>query len=253
MSEAAFLAAILAAPQDDAPRLIYADWLEERGHPLGEFIRIQCALAREHPGDDSRNPSWYDDQGGQLLPRQGPLVERERRLLGEHEPTWVGPLWDRIERWPMKRRFRRGFVERVCLSAQEFLLHAALLFGQCPLLRQSALTSSRGRIPALAACPFLARLTELDLGDGGRNLEESEILALTGSPYLSGLRSLRLGDDLSAAVLGRMAGAPAFRRLERLVLEWDAYLEEAVERIQEREAEVNQVFGRSIWKVIACN
>jgi uncharacterized protein (TIGR02996 family) len=29
--EAAFLSAILANPDDDAPRLIYADWLEERG------------------------------------------------------------------------------------------------------------------------------------------------------------------------------------------------------------------------------
>src|SRR5262249_51734963 len=40
-----FLQAILAAPEDDTPRLVYADWLEERGDPRGEFIRIQCELA----------------------------------------------------------------------------------------------------------------------------------------------------------------------------------------------------------------
>jgi uncharacterized protein (TIGR02996 family) len=32
--EAAFLNAILANPDDNAPRLIYADWLDERGDPL---------------------------------------------------------------------------------------------------------------------------------------------------------------------------------------------------------------------------
>src|SRR5262249_52776821 len=31
--EADFLGAILAHPEDDAPRLVYADWLEERGDP----------------------------------------------------------------------------------------------------------------------------------------------------------------------------------------------------------------------------
>src|SRR5262249_36968134 len=35
----AFLDAILEAPEDDAVRLIYADWLEEQGDPRGEFIR----------------------------------------------------------------------------------------------------------------------------------------------------------------------------------------------------------------------
>ena len=44
----AFLADIRAHPDDDAPRLIYADWLEETGGPTeavrAEFIRLQCAL-----------------------------------------------------------------------------------------------------------------------------------------------------------------------------------------------------------------
>ena len=39
----AFLQAIIEDPDHDAPRLLYADWLEERGDPRGEFIRVQCA------------------------------------------------------------------------------------------------------------------------------------------------------------------------------------------------------------------
>ena len=37
--ETPFIEAILASPEDKAPRLIYADWLEERGDPRGESSR----------------------------------------------------------------------------------------------------------------------------------------------------------------------------------------------------------------------
>ena len=40
-----FLQRIRAYPDDDVPRLIYADWLDEQGDPRGEFIRVQVALA----------------------------------------------------------------------------------------------------------------------------------------------------------------------------------------------------------------
>ena len=42
----AFLQAILETPDDDTPRLIYADWLDEHGDVArAEFIRLQCRLA----------------------------------------------------------------------------------------------------------------------------------------------------------------------------------------------------------------
>ena len=45
--EAAFLAAIRAAPADDGPRLIYADWLDEQGrHEQAEFIRVEQSFRR---------------------------------------------------------------------------------------------------------------------------------------------------------------------------------------------------------------
>src|SRR5262249_20747125 len=40
-TEAGLLAAVYAAPADDAPRAIYADWLQERGDPRGELIALQ--------------------------------------------------------------------------------------------------------------------------------------------------------------------------------------------------------------------
>jgi uncharacterized protein (TIGR02996 family) len=51
MSEQAFLRAIVENPEDDALRLIFADWLDERDDPRAAFIRTQCQLARLPPGD----------------------------------------------------------------------------------------------------------------------------------------------------------------------------------------------------------
>src|SRR5436190_23323997 len=92
----AFLQAILEDPDDDTPRLIYADWLEERGAPRGEFIRVQCELATLEP--DS--------------PRRRILEARERHLLAAHRTDWLGPIREMANEWV----FRRGFVESVKLD-----------------------------------------------------------------------------------------------------------------------------------------
>ena len=52
MREPDFIAAICAAPDDDGPRLVYADWLLERSDPRGELIQLDClihALAASRP------------------------------------------------------------------------------------------------------------------------------------------------------------------------------------------------------------
>jgi uncharacterized protein (TIGR02996 family) len=94
--EEAFLGAIAEAPEDDLPRLAYADWLDEHGDPdRAEFIRVQCELARLEPSD----------------PRREPLSERERVLLNAQGAKWtacLGPLAGTV-RW----LFRRGMLEEV--------------------------------------------------------------------------------------------------------------------------------------------
>ncbi len=44
MMEQDFLDAILSHPADPTPRLVFADWLDERGDPRGELVRIQEEL-----------------------------------------------------------------------------------------------------------------------------------------------------------------------------------------------------------------
>jgi uncharacterized protein (TIGR02996 family) len=45
--ERAFLKAILERPDDDASKLVYADWLEEQGDPRGEYLRLMMAVRQE--------------------------------------------------------------------------------------------------------------------------------------------------------------------------------------------------------------
>src|SRR5262249_20582690 len=86
ISDEAFLLAIRAQPDDDAPRLVFADWLEETGDTdRAEFIRLQCG------GDES---------------------EREHELLQRHKAAWAGPL----ARLVYSYTFRRGFVEAVTMG-----------------------------------------------------------------------------------------------------------------------------------------
>jgi uncharacterized protein (TIGR02996 family) len=50
-------AAIIAHTDEDTPRLVYADWLDENGDPdRAAFIRVQCRLADLTPGD----PDWFE-------------------------------------------------------------------------------------------------------------------------------------------------------------------------------------------------
>jgi uncharacterized protein (TIGR02996 family) len=92
--ESALLAAIDAHPLDDAPRLVYADWLDEEGgkanEARAEFIRVQCALDLL-PGAD---------------PRYSALNKRQEELLKTWRKEWTKPL----KKSPGRNvEFRRGF------------------------------------------------------------------------------------------------------------------------------------------------
>jgi uncharacterized protein (TIGR02996 family) len=58
----AFLAAIRARPNDDLPRLVFADWLNEHGeNARAEFIRLQCELANLLAELDRALPVFFDN------------------------------------------------------------------------------------------------------------------------------------------------------------------------------------------------
>ena len=50
-----FLARVRESPDDDGPRLIFADWLDGVGQRArGDFVRVQVALARLAEPDPRR-------------------------------------------------------------------------------------------------------------------------------------------------------------------------------------------------------
>jgi uncharacterized protein (TIGR02996 family) len=201
----AFLQAISETPDDDTPRLVYADWLEENGDgDRAEFIRVQVQLACRAE-DDPRRPA---------------LKLRERALLTRHEATWAGPFRGRVESW----QFRRGFVEQITTGAAKFLTQTEHLFRLAPI-RHVRLRRATWCLHRLSECPFLARLTGLDLGGhvyrpGGVNfLLPSGVRALAASPYLQRLTTLLLpATNINAFDLQHLVAAPALKGLTTLDL-----------------------------------
>jgi uncharacterized protein (TIGR02996 family) len=196
MSAEALLRAVLADPDDDAPRLIYADWLDENGDPdRAEFIRVQVALA----GSDKNDP--HNPQ----------LWERQRALLVAHEKRWAAALEGVALRWT----FRRGFVEEVEVAAPVFLRLGDRLFETAPVQTVKLVRAGLSG-PRLAACPALKQVVNLDLS--GSHLWASHLAILLASPFLVGLRGLSLAHNhlgrTGAAVLATVPLLGWLRRLE---------------------------------------
>jgi uncharacterized protein (TIGR02996 family) len=197
-TEAAFLRAILDAPDDDTPRLVYADWLDEHGDAArAEFIRAQCEAERLPEGE----------------PRQVALTVRAGELLAAHGARWRQeiPAWAR-----RGSEFRRGFVAEVRCSAGQFLRSGGGLFRKAPVqfLRLGAV-GDRGA--ALAASPHLARLRGLDLPEG----RPEQLIPLLASPHLTGLRSLGfypVAPHPLGGFLRSLVAAPALAGLTDLLL-----------------------------------
>src|SRR5437660_12770832 len=93
--DAAFLRDICEHADDDTPRLIYADWLEENDEPLqAEFIRLQCRLHTLTPDA----PDYFD------------LQERDEELqfcLGESAGAMPLPV---LEHLMWESDLERGFL-----------------------------------------------------------------------------------------------------------------------------------------------
>jgi uncharacterized protein (TIGR02996 family) len=75
------LAAVYASPADDAPRAVYADWLLEQGHPLGQFIQLQLARSAGKKGTKGKEQQLLAEHGKTFWPKHPALVER-------HVPPW---------------------------------------------------------------------------------------------------------------------------------------------------------------------
>ena len=152
----ALLKAILANPEEDTPRLVYADALQERGEPgdeeRAEFIRVQVAISRTAP--DELCPRCIVDPNGHQK-TNGPcrctkplwaLRRRSRELLAfDWCPVAIPRTTPRIRTAPVDIelldgnglraafRSRRGFVARCWLPAADWLAHSDAILAAHPV------------------------------------------------------------------------------------------------------------------------
>ncbi|MFT3698060.1 MAG: TIGR02996 domain-containing protein [Kofleriaceae bacterium] len=185
---------ILANPDDDDLRRIYADTLGE--DPRAEFIGIQCELAARSRNDPDRQA----------------LEQRERELLRSHGPRWVEALnlpstviasatASPVEnmRGPLLS-FSRGFPDQLKTSAGSLDMAA---LAQTPLRRLVVTDIANAYIPELGKLE-LPQLVSLRLRDG--QLDPTSLEQLGSSPLLEGIRTFtlhRVGFDCADLARGR--------------------------------------------------
>lgn len=180
----AFLDAIFDNPDDDTPRLVYADWLQEHGQEnYAQFIRLQCAAAREKLWSDEANRLWEE----------------------------IGRVWTRLDQewWPATRDtwLRHGWQSQL-LDAADFdrgFFRDTIAATSAQLLRYSESCWSWLPLPfttlnphdteyTFARWPRLGRIRRLGFTDW---YEVEPSLSLVTSPLMTNLELL----DLTAGVL----------------------------------------------------
>jgi uncharacterized protein (TIGR02996 family) len=191
-------------PEDDAPRLVYADWLDEHGEPArAEFIRVQVELARLPAG----------------APAPAELVDRERALREEVLRSWLGPLCGAVE---VEWHFERGLPDRVTLGVETFVEVGETICRESGVREVHLFSTPRGPgerpdLGALADLPSLGRVRLLDLR--GCYLGAADVEALAASPHLTGLAELRLeGNRVGAEGVRVLAGCASLGGLTALRL-----------------------------------
>src|SRR4051812_2326829 len=169
--DAALWRAVVATPHDDAPRLIYADWLEEHGQPeRAEFVRVQCRLAA------------LDDDA----PERSALERRERQLWLKHRSAWRAPPPGRIRDFP----FPRGVVHPRNFSGKQFLGLSEDALAHAPLWDVGLPLRGPAALDGLAGADRLRRLGAVEVD--GSNLEPAHLAEFLGSPALENVRGLGL-------------------------------------------------------------
>jgi len=229
---AALLQTILDHPDDDAPRLVYADWLEEQGQQeRAEFIRVQIELAATLPEYSAR---WRE------------LTARQSELWQDHGDNWR----KEAPAWAVKYgQYRRGFLGEIAVSAKDFIKGAAGLFARAPV-QNLQVRNTDGLIAALfanpqllhirtlgirvdaqtvafvAQCPHLAKLSTLDLHSSP--LHDEGMALLAASPYLRQLTTVYLNaTGLTPAGAASLKRSPVLANVETLILGYNQRLGDA--------------------------
>jgi len=191
---------IIADPDNDDLRLVYADWCEDQGDlARSEFVRIQMQLAT------------------QTLPQadRERLENREQDLQMRWGKTW-------LEGWSEETTsadFRRGFVEHLACYSKDgvtyLLKHGARFFKRAPIT-SLWLCPQGGTFRLPNAWDFRREKADVD------RLRPEHFLEVLELPFLTRLRVLDLGPStfggtmkIRGTVIGNLLGDDMVIRLAR--------------------------------------
>jgi uncharacterized protein (TIGR02996 family) len=197
-----FLADVRGNPGDDAPRLIYADWLEDNGDPQrAEFIRVQCELAKVEDDD----------------PRRNELLDREQRLLDECRPRWLAELPAGLcPADDYRPAFRRGFPRSLDVPLKAFLESGDRLFESTAWETIQFQNLDEVQAWRLSRSPHLRQLRRIDLSD---ECPVEVFSALLTALRKANVEELAVGCRKNKTAVAEMIAAwPGAKSLHRLSL-----------------------------------
>ena len=191
--------AILADPDDNTLRLIYADALEEESDTRrAAFVRTQVELANLPEYD----PGWIRTR-----------YHNREKMFGTRWIAELPALPDGLQ-WA-REPFRRGLPASIhSRDATAFVDHADELFAQFPI---ESVELSVARLPEagrFACCEWVSRLVRLSIAQG---LSGHSARRLLDSPDYERLRELHIGAGLSTeASAGSIVQSQVFKQLTSL-------------------------------------
>ncbi|MGE3805236.1 MAG: TIGR02996 domain-containing protein [Gemmataceae bacterium] len=203
-----FYRAVLEAPEDDVPRLVFADWLDEHGETdRADFIRVQIEL----------------QQLDETAPRHRELKKRERSLIRKYKHDWLGKLPTGLQ----FNGFRRGFpTVRTFALAQNYLKKAKRWHELAPLSHHLHVQIGAAEPDLLASVMATSLLTRVvDLNFYGSNVGDA------GAELIGACRSLRhlprlclAGNRLGPAGVGHLIAKTYLNELVELELSFNPWI-----------------------------
>jgi uncharacterized protein (TIGR02996 family) len=203
----ALFAALCDSPEDDARRLVYADWLEENGHsPRAESIRLSV---HQRQLDNQSLEAW----------NIGARLHEIHKLFGDDWNKQL-PRIKGVEWYPSYSGLCQGIT---VYSAPVLRKHESVIFSSAPItsiriwfVEISSGKFIEGSAEALAGCTRLGHVRKLNI-DGMVHADNLGIDQLARSGALKNLRELDISesgheDDL----LHHLARCPEWPSLESL-------------------------------------
>jgi uncharacterized protein (TIGR02996 family) len=200
--EAALLKAVIEQPDDDAPRLAYADWCDRRRDPRGRFIRVQLELAKVE----------FDLES----PKRQQLEDESMTLLEDHGLEWMPNKHPHVFKWKM----HRGFVAGITVTATSFLHYFSELSALYPI-QFVTVQDLAHRARTVLTSPHLRMLSSLSVTRGG--ITDDDLRAFSQSPFVANLWWLDLSDNqIGQEGVEALITSPFLRKLGFVWLEGNA-------------------------------